>query len=125
MYEEGVHAVELHFPTFGLQPALHLLHRRLLGALAGIAAENHARLQHHEVAAFERTSGDHVVDRDAVVLVKLDHRRVLATAPPLGHLGDDRTEGRHHTGVSGEHLILQVRVRRQHVHVHPRFPIRV
>src|SRR5277367_5191171 len=48
--EVRVELIRVQLPSFSLEPALELTHRRFDGALPGVAACGNPRLQHHEIA---------------------------------------------------------------------------
>ena len=102
-------------PSASSQPA-SWLRGGLLRPLLAVADHGNARLDDHEVPALERRRGDHPVDGDAVVLVEADHRRVLAAAPPLVALGDDRPLRDVDARVAREDLVGEGGIRLEEVH---------
>ncbi len=117
--EVGRDALDPDLPAVVLQPLRDLAGGLLLGALLAGADGGDAGLDDHEVAALEGARGDHLGDRDALALVEADRGRVLAPAPVLGGLGDDRAARDVDARVAREDLVGQVGVGLEEVDVDP------
>ena len=103
-------AMRVSQPSFSNQ-SCDLAGAFLLRAGAAAADQHHAVLDDVEVAALEGACRDHVVDRNAELLIGADGRIVLAAPPPVGHGGDDGAIGRHDAGIAGIDLHRQFRRR--------------
>ena len=121
--EMRVESVNMHLPALRLEPAPQLLYRGLDGTFAGIAADRHARLQHHEIPALDVARRDEVVDRNAGIEIEAQAGRVLAAAIGLLHLHDDGAPRGHDAAVPREDLVRQAGLGRQHVYGHARLRI--
>ena len=115
--EVGRDALDPDLPAFVFEPLRDLAGGLLLGALLAGADGGDAGLDDHEVAALEGARGDHLGDRDALALVEADRGRVLAPAPVLGGLGDDRAARDVDARVAREDLVGQVGVGLEEVDV--------
>ena len=113
MHIVGVDIGQHDLPALRFEPASQLVGGLLLGPafIAFPSDQDAAGLDHVEITTLECAGGDVIVDRDAETLVGLDAAIVLAAPPPLTHIGDDRTEGRHDRAVTGVDLIGQLRIR--------------
>ena len=105
------------FPTFGVKPTGHLFRTGLIGARLTAADQHAAFFDHVEIAALERASGHHVIDRDAELFIGADRGIVLPPTPPLRHGGDEGPVRRHAGTVAGIDLHGQFWLGLEHMDV--------
>src|SRR5450432_877508 len=123
--EMRVELISMEFPAFRLEPGFQLIHGGQNGAFARETASGNARLQHHEITAFDISRGDQIVDGDPGIEIELQAGRILATAVGFLQLHDDSPPGSHDAAVAREDLVRQRRLRIEKVHPDLRLPINI